>query len=104
MDVPVLGRLFRADRDVNDRVELLLLITPFVVRNREEASDVTEEFSERLEGLKRIGEMMRKRHERFIERRRSRQAAPPEPEGVEIPPLKTPKGGAGDIAPRESAP
>jgi general secretion pathway protein D len=45
MDIPVLGRLFRVDTDSVSRTELIILITPYVVRNREEAAhSITEEF------------------------------------------------------------
>jgi len=52
MDIPVLGRLFRVERDQTDRTELIILITPHVIRNRTEAQSVTEEFEERIRGLK----------------------------------------------------
>jgi general secretion pathway protein D len=52
MDVPVLGRLFRVDSDKTDRTELIILITPHVMRNRQEAQSVTHEFEERIRGLK----------------------------------------------------
>ena len=32
-DLPVVGRLFRSQRDVNDKTEIVLLITPHLVRN-----------------------------------------------------------------------
>ncbi len=51
MDVPVLGRLFRNNSDSMRRVELIVLITPFVVRDRDEADSVTEEFKRRVDGL-----------------------------------------------------
>ena len=51
MDVPVLGRLFRAESDEVDRTELVILITPYVVRNREEARSVTEEFQRKVDGV-----------------------------------------------------
>jgi general secretion pathway protein D len=52
MDVPVFGRIFRTDVDKIDRTELVILITPHVIRNRDEARTVTEEFGERIQGLK----------------------------------------------------
>ena len=52
MDIPVLGRIFRTDNDTVDRTELIILITPHVIRNRTEARSVTEEFEERIRGLK----------------------------------------------------
>jgi len=52
MDLPLLGRLFRVDSENVDRTELIILITPHVVRNRQEANSVTEEFEARIQGLK----------------------------------------------------
>jgi general secretion pathway protein D len=69
MDIPVLGWAFRVNTDTTDRVELLILISPYVVRSREEAHEVTDEFANRLQGLKRMGEALRARHERYKQRR-----------------------------------
>ena len=69
MDIPVLGWAFRVNNDATDRVELLILISPYVVRGREEAREVTGEFVDRLQGLKRMGEALRARHERLKAKR-----------------------------------
>jgi general secretion pathway protein D len=69
MDVPVLGWAFRVNNDTTDRTELLVLISPYVVRSREEAREVTDEFANRLQGLKRMGEALRARHERYKTKR-----------------------------------
>lgn len=47
-DIPVLGNLFKSKSNSKDRTELLILITPRVVRNGNEARSVTAEFRERL--------------------------------------------------------
>ncbi len=52
MDLPVLGRVFRADTDSLVRTEILVLLTPHVIRNREEARSVTEEFKGRVRELR----------------------------------------------------
>ena len=52
MNVPVLGRLFRVDTERLERTELVILITPHVIRNREELRSVTEEFTGRIHNLK----------------------------------------------------
>lgn len=49
MDIPVFGQLFRRDDENLRRTELIALITPYVVRDREEAKSVTEEFKGRVE-------------------------------------------------------
>jgi general secretion pathway protein D len=47
-DIPVLGSLFRGTTDDFRRTELLVLITPRVVRNAAEARHVTDELRSRL--------------------------------------------------------
>ena len=49
-DIPVIGAAFGATDDVESRSELLILITPRVIRNADEARAVTEEFRRRLAG------------------------------------------------------
>jgi general secretion pathway protein D len=51
MNVPVVGRLFRSSSEDLRRTELIVLITPFVVRDREEAKSVTEEFKRRVDNV-----------------------------------------------------
>jgi general secretion pathway protein D len=48
MDLPVVGRLFRMDTDNVRRVELIILLTPHVIRNRSESLLVTEQYKDRL--------------------------------------------------------
>ncbi len=61
MDVPVFGRLFRVETEQIDRTELIILITPHVIRDRQEARVVTEEFEGRIRNLKEMLERV-KRH------------------------------------------
>ena len=56
MNVPVLGRFFRVDSERVERTELIILITPHVIRNRKELQTVTEQFSGRIRGLKEMVE------------------------------------------------
>lgn len=49
--IPVIGNLFKSQRDITTRTELLVLITPRVVRNFEDAQRITEELRERLSKL-----------------------------------------------------
>ncbi len=51
-DIPLLGWLFGASEKVNKRTELLVLITPKVISNQQEAGAITEEFKQRMEHLK----------------------------------------------------
>jgi general secretion pathway protein D len=48
MDLPVLGRMFRFESDDVQRVELIVLLTPHVVRSRREAIEITQEYKDRL--------------------------------------------------------
>ena len=54
-DIPVLGFLFGSRGDTDARTELLVLITPRVVRNSQEARDVTNELRERLRATRPLG-------------------------------------------------
>lgn len=49
-DIPFLGGAFRNKSDLRERTELLVLITPNVVRNGNEARQVSAEFRRRLSG------------------------------------------------------
>ncbi len=60
MDIPVLGRFFGTTTDNIDRTELVILITPHVIRNTEEARSVTDEFKERLSTVTREIERMKR--------------------------------------------
>ena len=59
MDVPVLGRFFGVTTDDIDRTELVILITPHVIRTREEGKSVTEDFMDKVSSVKRDLERMR---------------------------------------------
>ena len=59
MDVPVLGRLFRVEQDKRERTELVILITPHVIRDRNEAQTVTKEFTDRVHRLREVIESAR---------------------------------------------
>ncbi|MEZ5442711.1 MAG: hypothetical protein R3F15_14645 [Lysobacterales bacterium] len=49
--VPVLGRLFGTTRKSSNRNELVLLITPTVIENPQQAAELTLEYQQRLRGL-----------------------------------------------------
>lgn len=50
-DIPVLGNLFRSKNRQYDRSELIVLITPRVIRNPHDAQAVTSELRSRLRGI-----------------------------------------------------
>lgn len=49
--IPLFGKLFGMTEEKKQRTELLVLITPKVVRNQQDASDITEEFRKRLKTM-----------------------------------------------------
>lgn len=51
-DIPVFGGLFSTKRDDRTRTELLILLTPRVVRNRIDAQRVTDELARRMDELR----------------------------------------------------
>ncbi len=51
-DIPMLGKLFSQTASENLRTELLVMITPKVVRRAQDARQVTEELRRELKGLK----------------------------------------------------
>ena len=53
MELPVLGQLFRTDLERSERTELVILITPRVIRNRREGERVTARFLDRVRAVRR---------------------------------------------------
>jgi len=49
--IPVLGKLFGRTSQDSNRTELLILITPRVVGNRNDAREITDEFRRKLQGI-----------------------------------------------------
>lgn len=52
--IPVLGALFGSQTIVDNRTELLVMITPRVVGNMQQSREVTAEIRDRMEGLKKM--------------------------------------------------
>jgi general secretion pathway protein D len=50
--IPVLGHLFGTTKDENKRNEIVMLLTPTVVKNQEEAKNMTNVYVHRLRGVK----------------------------------------------------
>jgi len=50
--IPVLGYLFGTTDDLSSRTELILLITPHVVADKEEADQLTEEYKNRIKNIR----------------------------------------------------
>ncbi len=49
--IPVLGGLFGSESRTDNRTELIILITPKVLENSQEAADITDEYRKRLPSL-----------------------------------------------------
>ena len=77
MDIPVVGRFFGTTTDDSRRTELIMLITPRVVRGREEAQTVTEEFKSKVSAVR--NELER------IARDRAKTAPKPPPQPPAVP-------------------
>jgi general secretion pathway protein D len=58
-DLPLIGPLFRTTTKSRGRTELLVLLTPSVVRSPEEARRVTDELRERLQNVRALGYRVR---------------------------------------------
>ncbi|HXG52210.1 MAG TPA: type II secretion system secretin GspD [candidate division Zixibacteria bacterium] len=69
MDIPVLGRFFGTTTDTVRRTELVMLITPHVIRNRNESQQVSESFKNKLSAIRNELERMRAEREREEKKR-----------------------------------
>jgi general secretion pathway protein D len=63
MDVPVFGRFFGSTTEALRKTELIMLITPNVIRSRQESHRVTEEFKSRLSTVRNELERIRRERE-----------------------------------------
>ena len=77
MDIPVIGRFFGTTSDESNRTELIMLITPRVIRNRNDSRVVTADFKAGLEKVRDELERIAKDRARLL---------PPRP----LPPLPDP--------------
>lgn len=68
MDIPLLGYLFSTTTNSVERTELVMLITPHVIRNKEEARSVTDEFKEKLSSVAREIERQKKEQQKEDQR------------------------------------
>lgn len=54
MDIPVLGKIFSKNTTTGTRKELLILVTPRIIKNDDDALLITDEFRERLQLVEKI--------------------------------------------------
>jgi general secretion pathway protein D len=50
-EIPLFGSLFGSTSRNKDKTELVVLLTPRVMKSRQDAQDVTEEFKRKLSGI-----------------------------------------------------
>ncbi|WP_425450079.1 type II secretion system secretin GspD [Virgifigura deserti] len=55
-DIPLLGNLFKSTTNDKERTELLVLITPRVIRNDSEALQITDQLRQRLRAVQPLGD------------------------------------------------
>jgi general secretion pathway protein D len=61
--IPLLGFFFGKNTDRNERRELILLLTPHIITDEIQSKTVTDEFKERIQGLKEDFERAKKKKE-----------------------------------------
>jgi cell division protein FtsN len=79
MDLPVIGRFFSTTREEADRTELIMLITPKVIRNRGESRNVTQDFENGLSIIRNELERIRRDRERDLEKMKRQTPGQPKP-------------------------
>ena len=93
-EIPVIGNLFGTTSNVNDRTELIVFLTPRVIRNPEDARDVSEELRSRLRSLRQADDLPLGVAEPYVPPP-GRQPAPAYPQPLVVPrerPLPDPYG------------
>jgi len=91
MDIPVIGRFFATTNDDSERTELIMLITPHVIRNRDDSQTVSTDFKNKLSTLRNELERLARDRARLLPRPRPEEIAPvPDMPGGQQPPTQTP--------------
>ncbi len=83
-DIPLLGWLFKSKTTTVEKVNLLIFITPYIIKNEEEASDITRRKGDALEKFRDENRMPKKDMGGLIETRKPAPAVKePAPSGKE---------------------
>jgi cell division septation protein DedD len=85
MDIPVIGRFFGSTNDFSIRTELIMLITPHVIRNRDVSRQITEDFKKSLSTVRNELERMAREREKLQQRPLEEKPALPGPSGDPAP-------------------
>jgi len=88
MDLPIVGRFFGTTSEATDRTELIMLITPRVMRNRDESRGASEEFKNKLSTVRNELEKMQRDRERDLEKLKSQTREQPKPAEPPVPPAE----------------
>jgi cell division septation protein DedD len=67
MDLPIIGRFFGSTSDSTTRTELIMLITPHVIRGRDDSRQVTEDFKNSLGTIRNELERMAREKEKLLQ-------------------------------------
>jgi cell division septation protein DedD len=67
MDLPIIGRFFGSTSDSTTRTELIMLITPHVIRGRDDSQQVTEDFKNSLGTIRNELERMAREKEKLLQ-------------------------------------
>jgi general secretion pathway protein D len=83
--IPILGWLFGGSEDTKKRQELIILLTPRVIKNQKEAKDLSSEF---IDNMSEASKDRIKKEELIKEKspRRQEGVQPPEASGKTLPP------------------
>jgi Flp pilus assembly secretin CpaC len=101
MDLPVIGRFFGTTSDAVERTELIMLITPHVIRNRDQGQQVTEDFKKSLSTVRNELDRMAREREKLQQRPLEQKPALPGPSG-DVPPKPPAPAPAPSAAPSGS--
>jgi general secretion pathway protein D len=88
MDIPVIGRFFSSTNDTSERTELIMLITPHVIRNRSDGQAVTQDFKNKVGAVRNELERMARDRAQSLPKPRPEEIAPTP--GAEQPPTQNP--------------
>jgi general secretion pathway protein D len=103
MDIPVVGRFFGTTTDESRRTELIMLITPRVIRSRDEAQVASEEFKSKVSAARNELERIARERANTAPKRPPETPALPGPgfkEGASRPaPSKSPPASGASVAP-----
>jgi type II secretion system protein D len=65
--IPLIGNLFSYTNNSTDRTELIILLTPHVIKNEKEAGEVTADYMKRMKGPGKLIEEKSGKHEGIIQ-------------------------------------